>query len=74
MTHLMTGIQGNKKGCNLQPFLNLYMNKKISRAIVIVSDKTGVVDFCLTLNQLGIEILSKGGTFKILTENNITAI
>ena len=50
------------------------MNKKISRALVSVSDKTGVVDFCRTLNQLGIEILSTGGTFKILTENNITAI
>jgi phosphoribosylaminoimidazolecarboxamide formyltransferase/IMP cyclohydrolase len=50
------------------------MNKKISRALVSVSDKTGVVDFCRSLNQLGIEILSTGGTFKILTENNITAI
>ena len=50
------------------------MNKKISRALVSVSDKTDIVDFCRTLNQLGIEILSTGGTFKILTENNITAI
>ncbi|MEI6745320.1 MAG: bifunctional phosphoribosylaminoimidazolecarboxamide formyltransferase/IMP cyclohydrolase [Methylococcaceae bacterium] len=50
------------------------MNKKISRALVSVSDKTGVVDFCRSLNQLGIEILSTGGTFKTLTENNITAI
>lgn len=50
------------------------MNKKISRALVSVSDKTGIVEFCRTLNQLGIEILSTGGTFKELTENNITAI
>jgi phosphoribosylaminoimidazolecarboxamide formyltransferase/IMP cyclohydrolase len=50
------------------------MNKKISRALVSVSDKTGIVEFCRNLNQFGIEILSTGGTFKILTENNIAAI
>ncbi|MEI7795765.1 MAG: bifunctional phosphoribosylaminoimidazolecarboxamide formyltransferase/IMP cyclohydrolase [Methylococcaceae bacterium] len=50
------------------------MNKKITRALVSVSDKTGIVEFCRTLNQLGIEILSTGGTFKTLTENNITAM
>ena len=50
------------------------MNKKISRALVSVSDKTGVVEFCRALNQLGIEILSTGGTFKTLTENNIAAV
>jgi phosphoribosylaminoimidazolecarboxamide formyltransferase/IMP cyclohydrolase len=50
------------------------MNKKISRALVSVSDKTGIVEFCRTLNQFGIEILSTGGTFKTLTENNIAAI
>ena len=50
------------------------MNKKISRALVSVSDKTGVVEFCRTLNQLGIEILSTGGTFKTLTENQIPAV
>ena len=50
------------------------MNKKISRALVSVSDKTGIVEFCRNLNQLGIEILSTGGTFKTLTENQIPAI
>lgn len=50
------------------------MNKKISRALVSVSDKTGIVEFCRVLNQYGIEILSTGGTFKTLTENNIPAI
>lgn len=50
------------------------MNKKITRALVSVSDKTGIVEFCRALNQFGIEILSTGGTFKTLTENNITAI
>lgn len=50
------------------------MNKKISRALVSVSDKSGIVNFCRALNQLGIEILSTGGTFKTLAENNIPAI
>ena len=47
------------------------MNKKISRALISVSDKTGVLDFCRELDQLGIEILSTGGTAKLLAENNV---
>ncbi|MDP3878530.1 MAG: bifunctional phosphoribosylaminoimidazolecarboxamide formyltransferase/IMP cyclohydrolase [Methylobacter sp.] len=49
------------------------MNKKITRALVSVSDKSGIVDFCRELNQLGIEILSTGGTAKTLAEHNIPA-
>ncbi len=47
------------------------MNKKISRALVSVSDKTGIIEFCSELNALGIEIISTGGTAKQLLENNI---
>ena len=47
------------------------MNKKITRALISVSDKTGVLDFCRELEQLGIEILSTGGTSKLLAENNV---
>jgi phosphoribosylaminoimidazolecarboxamide formyltransferase / IMP cyclohydrolase len=47
------------------------MNKKITRALVSVSDKSGIVDFCHELSLLGIEILSTGGTAKILSEHNI---
>ena len=47
------------------------MNKKITRALVSVSDKTGIVDFCRKLAQLQIEILSTGGTARLLGENNI---
>jgi phosphoribosylaminoimidazolecarboxamide formyltransferase/IMP cyclohydrolase len=50
------------------------MNKKISRALISVSDKTGVVEFCRGLQQLGIELLSTGGTAKILAENNIPVL
>ena len=44
---------------------------KIKRALVSVSDKTGVVEFCQQLTKLGISILSTGGTAKLLAENNI---
>jgi len=47
------------------------MNKKITRALVSVSDKSGVLEFCRELNNLGIEILSTGGTAKLLTENKV---
>ncbi|MCU0652330.1 MAG: bifunctional phosphoribosylaminoimidazolecarboxamide formyltransferase/IMP cyclohydrolase [Candidatus Omnitrophica bacterium] len=44
---------------------------KVKRALVSVSDKTGIVDFARELNKLGVEILSTGGTAKALRENNI---
>lgn len=47
---------------------------KIKRALVSVSDKTGIVDFAGELSKLGVEILSTGGTAKLLRENNIPAI
>lgn len=49
----------------------LGINKKVTRALISVSDKTGVLEFCQALNQLGIELLSTGGTAKLLAENNI---
>ncbi|QPK63676.1 bifunctional phosphoribosylaminoimidazolecarboxamide formyltransferase/IMP cyclohydrolase [Methylomonas sp. LL1] len=49
----------------------LGINKKVTRALVSVSDKTGVLEFCRELNGLGIELLSTGGTAKLLAENNI---
>lgn len=49
------------------------MNKKITRALVSVSDKSGIVDFCRELQQLGVEILSTGGTAKLLEQKSIAA-
>jgi len=43
----------------------------VRRALVSVSDKTGVIDFCRSLVKLDIKILSTGGTARLLTENNI---
>jgi phosphoribosylaminoimidazolecarboxamide formyltransferase/IMP cyclohydrolase len=45
---------------------------KIRRAIVSVSDKSGVVSFAKGLAQMGVEILSTGGTAKTLRENGIS--
>ncbi len=39
---------------------------KLSRALISVSDKTGLVEFARRLSQLGVEILSTGGTAKAL--------
>jgi len=44
---------------------------KIRRALISVSDKTGIVDFAKGLTHLGVEILSTGGTAKLLRDNNI---
>lgn len=46
---------------------------KIKRALISVSDKAGILDFAKELNKLGVEILSTGGTAKLLRENNIAA-
>ena len=50
------------------------MNKKIQRALISVSDKSGVVDLAVALHQHGIEILSTGGTAKTLSENGIPVV
>ena len=46
----------------------------IRRALISVSDKTGIVEFAQALDALGVEILSTGGTFKLLKDNAIPAI
>ncbi len=40
-------------------------------ALLSVSDKTGIVEFADNLVKLGFRLLSTGGTFKLLTDNNI---
>ncbi|HEY1718532.1 MAG TPA: bifunctional phosphoribosylaminoimidazolecarboxamide formyltransferase/IMP cyclohydrolase [Verrucomicrobiae bacterium] len=44
---------------------------KIQRALISVSDKTGLIPFAQILAQAGIEIISTGGTAKILREAGI---
>jgi len=44
---------------------------QIQRALISVSDKTGIVELAKELTQLGVEILSTGGTAKFLSANGI---
>ncbi len=46
----------------------------IHRALISVSDKTGLLPFCQKLHEQGIELISTGGTHKALTAANIPAI
>ena len=44
---------------------------RVKRALVSVSDKTGLMDFAKGLSELGVEMLSTGGTAKALREAGI---
>ena len=44
---------------------------KVKRALISVSDKTGLVDFAKGLQKLGVEIISTGGTAVLLRSANI---
>ncbi len=44
---------------------------KIQRALISVSDKSGIVEFAKALQQRGVEILSTGGTHKLLAESGV---
>lgn len=44
---------------------------KIKRAVISVSDKSGIVDFAKELAATGVDIISTGGTYKLLKENGI---
>ena len=46
----------------------------MKRALVSVTDKTGVVDFCKGLVGLGYEIISTGGTKKVLDEAGVKTL
>jgi len=50
-------------------------NRKIKRALVSVSNKEGIVEFCSTLSKdYDVEIISTGGTLKTLLDAKIKAI
>ncbi|MEC7977047.1 MAG: bifunctional phosphoribosylaminoimidazolecarboxamide formyltransferase/IMP cyclohydrolase, partial [Candidatus Thermoplasmatota archaeon] len=45
--------------------------RKISRVLISVSDKSGIVDLSKGLSENGIEIVSTGGTSKAISEAGI---
>ncbi|EGR1273328.1 bifunctional phosphoribosylaminoimidazolecarboxamide formyltransferase/IMP cyclohydrolase [Vibrio parahaemolyticus] len=46
--------------------------RPIRRALISVSDKTGIVEFAQALAERGVDILSTGGTARLLAEQGIT--
>ncbi len=44
---------------------------KVRRALISVSDKAGIVDFASALDAMGIELLSTGGTYRLLQESGL---
>lgn len=48
--------------------------RPVRRALLSVSDKTGIVEFAKALAAMQVEILSTGGTAKLLAEQGITVI
>ena len=48
--------------------------RPIRRALLSVSDKTGILEFAQALHAQGVELLSTGGTAKLLADNNIPVI
>jgi phosphoribosylaminoimidazolecarboxamide formyltransferase/IMP cyclohydrolase len=47
---------------------------KINRALISVSDKTGIVPFARRLSEMGIEIVSTGGTANLLRKESVPHI
>ena len=43
----------------------------VRRALISVSDKTGIVEFARELSNFGVELLSTGGTAKLLTKEGL---
>jgi phosphoribosylaminoimidazolecarboxamide formyltransferase/IMP cyclohydrolase len=44
---------------------------RIRRALISVSDKSGIVEFASALNEMGVELLSTGGTYRLLQDNDL---
>ena len=44
---------------------------KIGRALISVSDKSGIVEFATALRAMNVELLSTGGTFRLLRESGL---
>ncbi|CAB0151780.1 Bifunctional purine biosynthesis protein PurH [Pseudidiomarina piscicola] len=52
--------------------VTIMTSRPIQRALLSVSDKTGIVEFAQALQQRGVQILSTGGTARLLREHEVT--
>ena len=50
------------------------MNRKITRALLSVSDKSGLLEFAKALSAHGVELLSTGGTAKLIRDAGLKVI
>ncbi|MHC4701108.1 MAG: bifunctional phosphoribosylaminoimidazolecarboxamide formyltransferase/IMP cyclohydrolase, partial [Planctomycetota bacterium] len=50
------------------------MDVKVKTALVSVSDKTGVVDFARKLSEMGVKIISTGGTSRALSDAGVPVV
>ena len=50
------------------------MNTPVRRALLSVSDKSGIVEFARELHARKIELLSTGGTYKLLKDAGLPAV
>ncbi|MGL4974579.1 MAG: bifunctional phosphoribosylaminoimidazolecarboxamide formyltransferase/IMP cyclohydrolase, partial [Bosea sp. (in: a-proteobacteria)] len=48
--------------------------RRVERALLSVSDKTGLIDFARSLHQMGIELVSTGGTAKTIAEAGLPVL
>lgn len=74
-------MQSGLRAGIITQYKTIYLNKpgkhmnetniKIKRALISVSDKTGIIEFAAALIKLNIEILSTGGTSKLLRDASI---
>lgn len=53
---------------NFEAYTFMQTPKPIKRALLSVSDKTGILDFANALHNAGVELLSTGGTAKLLAD------
>ena len=44
---------------------------RVNRALISVSDKSGIVEFASALRDMGVQLLSTGGTYRLLQENGL---
>ena len=50
------------------------MKTPVRRALLSVSDKSGIVEFARALQQRGVQLLSTGGTYKLLKDSGLPAV
>src|SRR5215831_5603018 len=71
---LVPARRGQSHRCLARPPSMTEPAPKIRRALLSVSDKTGLIDFARALVRQGIELISTGGTAKALQDAAISAV